>query len=332
MRVALITPDRIYHPFVAMMIEGLRARGDEFFGSDPGNGLKPEEVLDYEAGWLMAAESADAVLVFFGKEGSLAAGEPRSRAPKYDLVEALDDNGTRAKVAYLDYSEMTATGRPNPGQIEAMRLEPRLRAGIPWFNAWALNHCNLYFKRECFMDDELMAGVYPIAFGMLAEYETPIPKQGKDWDLFCCFGHTATGLRKEVVAECQRLRAVHRGRKIVIKDRLSLREYRQCLARSKIVVDAWGHGDHCYRLWEAAGAQACVLYQRYQVLTGPDWFVEGEEAVSYSTVKEFRERAESLLELREETMAIGRRGFRRAYSHHRGQARVEYVFKTMGLL
>jgi len=330
MRIALITPDRIYHPFVAMMIEGLRVRGDEFFGSDPGNGLKPEEVLDYEPGWLTAAESADAVLVFFGKEGSLAAGEPRSRAPKYHLVEALDELGGEIPFAYLDYSEMTATGHPMPGQIEAMRLDPAQRRGTPWCNQWALDNCAYYFKRECFEEDRAR-GIEPIAFGMLAEYEVPIPKQGKDWDLFCCFGHTATGLRKEIVAECQRLRGVHRGRKVVIKDRLSLREYRECLARSKIVVDAWGHGDHCYRLWEAVGAQACVLYQRYQVLTGPEWFVEGEEIVGYSTVKEFRLKAESLLELPQETMAIGRRGFRKAKAHHTGRARVEYVFKTMGV-
>jgi hypothetical protein len=136
MRVALITPDRIYHPFVAMMIEGLRERGDDFFASDPGNGLKPEEVLDYESGWLTAAEQAEAVLVFFGKEGSLAAGAPPSRQPKYHLLDALDaDNEPRAATAYLDYSEMTATGHPMPGQVEAMKKDPALRRGKPWAGA-----------------------------------------------------------------------------------------------------------------------------------------------------------------------------------------------------
>ncbi|HEX9640571.1 MAG TPA: glycosyltransferase [Candidatus Krumholzibacteria bacterium] len=343
MRVALITPDRLYHPFVAMIVEGLRARGDEFFGSDPGNGLKPEEVLDYDPGWFTAAEQAQAVLVFFGKEGSLAAGEPPSRAPKYHLLDGLDDNEPRAVTAYLDYSEMTATGRENPGQIEAMKSDPRLRRGEPWFNHWVLENCAHYFKRELFPDDPqgvkkigyttggYHTSIWPIAFGMLADYRVPVPRQGKDWDLFCCFGHTATGLRKEVVEECRRLQGTERGRKIVVKERLSARDYRQCLARSKIVVDAWGHGDHCYRLWEAAGAEACVLYQRYQVRTGPDWFQEGQEIVGYSTAKEFRHKAESLLALPEAAMTIGRRGLRKALAHHTGKARVNYIMKTMGL-
>ena len=344
MRVALITPDRAYHPFVAMIVEGLRARGDEFFASDPGNGLQPYEVLEHEAGWLLAAEAADAVLVFFGKAGSLAAGEPPTREPKYHLLDELDRSPDTV-CAYLDYSEMTATGRPMPGQVEAMKLDPKLRRGEPWFNKWALENCNYYFKREFYPEDPFgvttvnleartarHTSMSQLAFGMLGEYERPVPRQGKDWDLFCCFGHTLTGLRKEVVEECQRLKALYRGKKIVIRNRLSTREYHECLARSKVVVDAWGHGDHCYRLWEAAAAQACVLYQRYQVLTGPEWFEEGEEAVSYSTVKEFRMKAEALLELPRQTLDIGLRGYKKAKAHHTGQARVEYVLRTMGVL
>jgi len=337
MRVALITPDRLYHPFVAMIVEGLRAHGHEFFASDPGNGLKPEEVLEYEPGWLLTAESADAVLVFFGKEGSLAAGPPASRKPKWHLIEQMASGIDPARLAYLDYSEMTATGRDNPGQVEAMRADPRLRRGEPWFNEWALAQCGYYFKREHYAADgfhRLSAQhggteIRALGFGLLAGYVQPLPRQGKDWDLFCCFGHTLTGLRKEVVEECKRLRAVHRGRKIVVKERLSAHEYRQCLARSKIVVDAWGHGDHCYRLWEAVGAQACVLYQRYQVMTGEQWFEEGEEAASYATVKEFRDKAEALLELPRQTLDIGLRGYKKALGHHTGKTRVEQIFRTM---
>lgn len=332
MLVALITPDRVYHPFVTMMIEGLRERGDTFFASDPGNGLSgPSEVFE-EAGWLAAAEHADAVLVFFGKEGSHAAGAPPTRAPKYELLDAFDERGTEQPVAYLDYSEMTATGQPMPGQVARMKRYPEERCGRPWFNEWALESAAYYFKRECFPEDESVAGARPIAFGMLAAYDVPVPRQGKDWDLLCCFGHTETGLRAELVKECQKLKGKWRNRTIQIRERLSPREYRDALARSKIVVDAWGHGDHCYRLWEGAGAKACMIYQQYQVLTGPDWFEEGREAVSFSTIKEFKEKVEALLEDREGTMAIGRRGYEKAVARHMGKHRIEYVFRTMGLL
>lgn len=226
---------------------------------------------------------------------------------------------------------MTASGHPLPGQVEAMRLDPKLRQGKPWLDTEMLELADYYFKRECLPEDELYAGILPIAFGMLDAYVTPVPRYGKDWDLFCCFGHTLTGLRQEIVEEVTRMQGRRRDRKIVIRDRLSAREYKEGLARSKIVVDAWGHGDNCYRLWEAAGAEACVLYQRYQVLTGPDWFREDEEAVSFSTVESFRERAALLLEDRALAQSIGRRGARLAREKHTGKARVGYILRRMGL-
>lgn len=332
MKVALITPDRAYHPFVAMIVEGLRARGDEIFASDPGNGVAPHEVVTGPVWIMRALAEAQAVLVFFGKSGSLAAGEPPTREPRYDLLELADEAGVvKCPTAYLDYSEMTSTGRDNPGQIAAMKKHPWARRGDPWINMWAFDHCDHYFKRECFPEDRAAAGVRPIAFGMLESYDVEVPRYGKDWDMFCCFGHKATGLRKEVVEEVLRLKGKWRTHSIQIRERLNAREYQESLARSKIVIDAWGHGDHCYRLWEGLGAKACMLYQRYQVLTGPDWLVEGREAVSFSTMKEFTQKAEALLESREETMAIGRRGYEKARLAHTGKARVDYIFSKMGL-
>jgi hypothetical protein len=71
------------------------------------------------------------------------------------------------RTAYLDYSEMTATGREMPGQIARMKRYPEERCGRPWFNEWAMENTIAYFKRECFPDDVGNAGVHPIAFGML---------------------------------------------------------------------------------------------------------------------------------------------------------------------
>lgn len=328
MRVALITPDRAYHPFVTMIVEGLRARGDEFFASDPGNGLTDEEVLGYEPGFIQAAQDADACLVFFGKSGSMAAGSPKTREPKYDLVTRAEL--PRERVAYLDYSEMTASGKPTEGQVSAMRKAPALRRGKPWLSDWALGACGHYFKRECFLDDELTAGVKPLAFGMIAEYDQPVARE-KDVDLFCCFGHTETGLRKEIVKECERLRATRRSHRILVRDRMSKRDYMEAVRRSKIVVDAWGHGDQCYRFWEGMGGRACVLYQRYQVDPGPEWFTDGRDAVEYGSVKAFVENATLLLDEPLRTMELGAAGYRRAMAHHTGKARVDYIFREMGL-
>jgi len=331
MRVALITPDRVDHPFVMLIIEGLRALGVEFFASDPGSGLTAAEVVGNDE-WVTRARDVDAIFVFFGKEGSLAAGPPPTRAPKRYLL----DDGHPTPIAYLDYSEMTASGKPKPGQVEAMRTDPTLRQAGPWLDLEMYERTDAgrgaYFKRECFADDAQIAGLIPLAFGMLDRYVTPIPRYGKDWDLLCCFGHTRTGLRQEIVAEVRRLAGKHRDRKIVVKERLNPREYREALARSKVVIDAWGHGDHCYRIWEAAGAQACILYQRYQVLTGPDWFEEGREALSFATMREFTEHAEALLADRERALVMGRRGHELALAKHTGRARVEYILRKLGVV
>lgn len=117
----------------------------------------------------------------------------------------------------------------------------------------------------------------------------------------------------------------------MIRDRLNTRDYKESLARSKIVIDAWGHGDHCFRLWEAAGAEACILYQRYQVLTGPDWFEEGLEVVSFSSMAEFTKQAEELLSDQDHAISIGKRGALLARTKHTGKVRVEYILRTMGI-
>lgn len=326
MLVALITPDRHEQPPVELTIEGLRALGVRIVATDPGNGTQEAELLGDDA-FVREASHADALLVFFGKVGAKSVpGEP-TRAPKWSLLDRI--SLPSSQIAYLDYSEMTATGYPVGHQIEFMKKQPELRRGEPWINAEMLRRCGHYFKRECYPEDQ-KSGIHPWPFGLLSRYIQKPPRYGKDRDLVCCFGQVRTGLRTEIVEASRQIRQRWRDKRIDIRTNVREAEYAETVARAKVVVDAWGHGDHCYRLWEAIGARACVLYQRHRIVSWP-WLTEGTEALSFRDIKEFHEKVEWLFKHPPRAALIAEEGYRRAKLEHTGAARVTQILQRMGI-
>lgn len=313
----VVVPPNIKQDFITeLVIEGLRDLNCEIFSSDRGNGLRDNEVYS-DDDIVHAANTADAVLFFFGKvKGNMP--------PKHYLLDRLQD---RSRCAYIDGSEWSSTGYQEKNQAEVSIIDPSKRRGKDWIRKDMLEKCAYYFKRECYPEDAQL-GLIPLPFGLLkrnipfANFET------KDIDVSCIFGHTLTGLRKETMQVCEQIKNENPNYKVVVSNRLSPEEYSSAIARSKVVVDAWGGGDSCNRFYEAVGAKSCCLYQRYNTIV-PNEYVDMKHAVSYSTIEDFDKKLKLLLSNPQLTNQIGKDGYTHANQHHSAKARAEFILRTI---
>ena len=300
MRIACITPDNKRDYLVEMILEGLVDLGAELVVSDPGNGVTSHKMADDE--FVREANTCDALFVFFGK---VRQNKPVRRHLLNDI------HLPREKLVYVDGSEWRADGWDTPRQVVDSLDNPNLRRGEPWIDEEMLEQCGHYFKRECWPQD-MSWGIKPLPFA-LSKRHIVEPKQ-KDIDVFCSFGHIKTGLRRD-------------GINVVVKSGMSQAEYIDMLARSRIVVDAWGGGDTTDRFWEGVGAKACVLYQRHNVVTlNP--FVDWEHAVSWSTPSELSTHLHRLV-YSEDAETIGSQGFEHALRFHTALHRAEEILRVL---
>lgn len=91
----------------------------------------------------------------------------------------------------------------------------------------------------------------PISLGV--RDETPGSFRGatdKKWDLFFAGDLHEKGFRGRLVEELRGL-SVNRGWRVLLKDRLSPGEYRECLAASRLCLSPPGMGWDCWRHYEA---------------------------------------------------------------------------------
>lgn len=319
MRVACITPDRKRDYLVETVLEGLVDLGVELVVSDPGNGVVTEKMEDDD--FLAQANACDAILAFFGKVRN-------NSAPRHHLLDRVQL--PRSKKVYVDGSEWSYTGWEHKGQADAARvIDPLFRHGDPWFNEPMLEKCGHYFKREAWPQDIEHVRVKPLPFALCKRHI--LESRVKDVDVFCSFGHTKTGLRKEaieVVDHFQRTMDPSLGIKVVVKSGMSQEEYLDTLSRSRIVIDAWGGGDTTDRFWEGVGARACVLYQRHNIVT-PNPFVDFQHAVSWSTSSELSNHLHRLVYTADETETIGSQGFEHALRFHTARHRAEEILRAL---
>lgn len=311
MKAVLVTPDAKRDYTTELVVEGLKEMGVQIFASARGNGI---EVSSSEEDLIKEAVDSDVVLGFFGKVRD-------NKPPKNWLLPRL---GHLSKRAFVDGSEWTYTGHPLPGQVERSLLDPALRRSEPWIDNGVMKHVSHYFKRETYPVD-VASGIKPLPFGLSKRHI--LPEVEKDIDVFCVFGQVQTGLRREVLQCCKEL-AGSGGLNIVAAMGVDPASYRDMVARSRIVVDAWGGGDNCDRFYEAIGARACCLYQRYNVVV-QNPYVDFETAVSYSTINEFRDRVRELLHDPRRTTTIGQMGYEHALKFHTAVHRAKFIIDTV---
>lgn len=307
MKIVCITPDRKEDYTTSNIIEGLYDLGHQIYATDYGNGVKDTDIYPEET---FKSMNPDLVFAFFGKL------TPDNRQPKYHLLKHFP----KEICVYIDGSEWNYDGWIRPGQTSYR--------GPEWLNLDRLKDCQYYFKRETYLDD-LAMGVLPLPFGMMNKHVLPEkPFNEREIDMLCCFGQIQTGLRAEVEVACSKL--FHRtvNYKIVVENDVSHETYVNMLHNSKIAVDCWGGGNCCGRFWEIVGAGAACLYQKYEIIT-PFWLNEGTQALSFSNMKEFKDKALFLLENQEYAETIAWNGNFMAKKLHDSRGRAEYIMASL---
>ena len=311
MKIACITPDNKRDYTCEQILEGFASLGHQLIVSDPGNGINNFAMSDVE--FLDASKDADLLLIFFGKQRG-------NRSPRRYLANEL--GLPKEKIFYICGSEWSCTGWESGDQATASLSDPSRRRGEPWIDEEMFQKCGKYFKRECYPQD-LIRGIIPLPFAMAKRHIMTNPIN-KDIDIFCSFGHTKTGMRREAIEVVQNFKKKveqYKNLNIVVKNGMSQEEYTNTLKRSRIVIDAFGGGDTNDRFWEGVGAQACVLYQRYNIVF-PNPFEDWKQAVSWSNVSELANCIERLA-YGTEANQIGIRGFNHALQYHTVELRAK---------
>lgn len=310
MRIAAITPNGKHDFLTETVLEGLLELGIDLAVSDNGNGILNALT---EEDWVQFASGADLIIAFFGKVRE-------NRPPKYHLLDVVNRWNV---TAYVDGSEWTSSAHPTPGQVAAARSNPALRRGTPWNDQRMLEKARWYFKRECYPQDAKL-GLIPLPFGITKKSMRRTHAE-KKYDIFCCFGQTNDGLRKEAVEICNKLKS--EGAKVFDKTNVSKDEYLTALTESRIAIDAWGGGDCCARFWEIIGNSVCCLHQKYNIII-PHPFTE-EQAPSFVTPDELEKKLRWLLSDPLAVDDIAHAGHMHGLAHHTSVARARYLIEKL---
>lgn len=310
MKIIAITPDRKRDYTTEQTLEGLKELGCEIFATDIGNGVE----ISYTDENLLSRNDIDGVIAFFGKVRD-------NRPPRHYLAKMLKD---KLPLIYVDGSEWTYTGYPTKDQVRDSLLDARKRKGHPWLHEEMLSIAKHYFKRECYPED-LQKNVIPHPFCLTKRHLSHIPD--KDIDLMCVFGQTSTGMRQKVTDICRSLRD-KTNYNIIVESNLQPEKYREVVSRSRIIVDAWGGGDTCDRFYEAVGAGACCLYQKYNIVMHNP-FEDMHSAVEYWDEQSFTDRIKLLLNSKDLCLRIGERGKQHALLYHTAQVRARKILQLL---
>lgn len=320
MKIACITPQNKRDYLCEMLLEGFNQLGHELIISDPGNGFCDASMSAND--FVSAANKSDLVVSFFGKVRNNA-------PPRHYLLPQIHQ--PRERKVFCDGSEWSATGWEAPHQASNSLVDPSQRRGDPWLDAKMLEQCGFYFKRECYTQD-VEKGIIPLPFALVERHVLEFPQSyvdvgEKDIDVFCSFGHTKTGMRKEAIAIAETLKQDGKLN-VVVKSGMPQEEYQDALRRARVVIDAWGGGDTTDRFWEGVGAQACVVYQRHNVVT-PNPFIDWEHAVSWSTEKELNLAIHKLMYDGQSPEKIGRKGLEHALRYHTAKHRAQLILNKL---
>lgn len=316
MKIAAITPYQKPDYLVETIIEGIYKNGIDLKCSCPGNGAKEKDILSSNEFYQYAKE-ADYVFALWGKK--------RGNFPgiDYNLVKKINQP---YKTVYLDGSEWTYSGHPEPGQVIEAKSNLSRRKGKEWINKDMLDYCRWYFKRECYPEDTKL-GIIPLLFGAVDknfnEYEL---LENKTIDIFCSFGQLNDGLRSEALHICKKLQ--NEGYNVVTRGNLDYKNFKNYILSSYISIDAWGGGDCCARLWEILANKSCAFTQKYNI-EFPYNFTDGKNIVKYNTSKELEDKLRYYLNNKDKCLKIGEEGYKHLIKYHTSKKRVEYILNKI---
>ena len=243
--------------------------------------------------------------------------------------KVLDSINRPEIVVYIDGSEYNITGHRRAHQTEEnLKKNPMMNKAEPWIDESFYKRSSWYFKRETYAEDLELEKIHPLLVGAHSSYlqnESEDISQ-KQYDMFCSFGHTGTGLRAETQNICIKLK--NEGYKNIIGSRFPYNQYLNYIIQSHIGVSAWGAGNSCKRMWEIMSNKTCCFVQKKQIVF-PNIFEDGVSYVEYSTPEEFEEKARYYLSNKKECIDIGLRGYEHIKKYHTGQKRVEYIFNIL---
>ena len=240
-----------------------------------------------------------------------------------DKINCID------KVVYIDGSEYNSTGHSNPSNQGVLaKQDTSLLRGEPWIDEEMYKRCKWYFKRETYEED-LQRNIIPLLVGAESSYFESEKKwwdSKKQYDVFCSFGHTSTGLRQETQDICSKLKS--EGYNIIIGSGFPYQKYIDYIIQSHIGISAWGAGNSCRRMWEMLSNKTCCFVQKKEILF-PNKFEDGISYVEYSTQKEFEEKLRYYLDNKDKCIEIGKRGYEHIKKYHTGSKRLEYMIEVM---
>lgn len=316
-KVVAITPNNKTDYLASTIIEGLQLLNYEIIATDKGNGITHAWS---DSDIIMHAKDAEYILVFFGK---IRGNNPTKRY-------LLDRINAKYKTAYIDGSEWTCTALPESNQVAQAKKDPLRRRGNPWLDAEMFAKANWYFKRECYPQD-ISHGIIPLPFGVMKkDVVLSTDNHNKDIDVLCSFGQLNDGLRSEAVEICKKLAKELPDKNFCLQTGMNTETYKNILSRSRIIIDAWGGGDCCARIWEAVGVGACCFRQKYKIII-PNDFVNEQQIVNYTSASELENKLREYLSdnNKDKVTSIGINGQKHAMQFHTSVERTRYMLEKM---
>lgn len=215
----------------------------------------------------------------------------------------------------VDYFERNWTNRPL-SQPWKLREEP-------FVHRFLYHYCQKYFKRECYSDLNCL----PYPEPTLITNNILISRQPKQYDIFCSFPQSHTGLR-QCCFQVSRLLA-REGYAVLIKNDCTAEEYKKYTQQSHITLDAHGAGQCNHRFLEIISLRSVVCRQKYTIDFYHDYTNEmileyDDDYTLYTVLKQ-------ALSDKANLVAMEKKAYRHYLENHTAYKVSEYLATEMGL-
>lgn len=331
MKIVVIVPHR--EEFVACeVIKGLYRMGVEVIPSSPLNKIRdlyarcsdldigasiiPDSKIYSDNEIIEHSQDADYIMVLWSKFISPLEKDPGGKMYLVDKINMPD------KTILIDGSEWSYSGYQNDNQRRVSISD--YSKGIPWIWLDMRNKVKWYFKRETYPEDVVEYDIIPFPYPFRVEDRQLLLVESvkKDIGLFCGFGQTSTGLRKEVMDISNQINSDYLVTTNLVPNR---KRYLERIVKSFLVADAWGGGDCTVRRQEVHMNSTALIMQKWGILN-PYPFTDGKNVIHYDTAEEFKEKSNYYLKNVDKLIEIGKQGYEHSMKHHITEKRLEYMF------
>lgn len=177
----------------------------------------------------------------------------------------------------------------------------------------------VYFKREFLLFESHPHNVKPLPFAAIPE---PLPKFSELRNAVFYRGHETHHFRREIV------NALNEMGYPVSEDRIEKDDYNKRLMSSLIGVCVRGNGWDTYRYWETPYFGTALLSQKPEILI-PENFIDGQEAIFFSTVEEFKSKLGWMMDNPNRTFEISKAGRKASKERHLSTNRAKTVLEAL---